>query len=54
MRGSRKFCQKGSNCDHFFVFVFDEGKEDSNTTISRDIIGPPAKVHLNDVSLAGR
>ena len=28
MRGSRKFCQRGSNSDKFFVFVFlvDEGR----------------------------
>ena len=30
MRGSRKFCQKGSNSDNN-VF-FDEGREDSNST----------------------
>ena len=38
MRGSRKFCQRGSKFDNAF-FV---------------IIGPPAKRHLNGVSLAGR
>ena len=39
MRGYRKFCQKRSN--------FDEEREDSNTTITGAIIGPPAKRHLN-------
>ena len=32
MRGSRKFCQRGSNFDN--VFLVDEGREDQNTTIS--------------------
>ena len=36
--------QRGSN--------FDEEREDPNTTISGAIIGPPAKHHLNGVSLA--
>ena len=31
MRGSRKFCQMGSNFDIFFVV--DEGWEDPNTTL---------------------
>ena len=50
MRGSREFCQRGSNFDVFFFFFFfffflvDEGRKDPNTTIS--IIGPPAKRHL--------
>ena len=36
MRGSRKFYQRGSNFDGFFVFVVlvDKGREDPNTTIS--------------------
>ena len=38
MRGSKKFCQRGSNCDNvFFLFVcflVDEGRIDPNTTIS--------------------
>ena len=35
MRGSRKFCQRGSNSDVFVcVFIVDEGREDPNTTIS--------------------
>ena len=33
MRGSRKFCQRGSNFDN--VFLVDERWEDPNTTISR-------------------
>ena len=33
MRGSRKFCQRGSNFDMFFCLV-NEGREDPNTTIS--------------------
>ena len=51
MRGSRKFCQRGSNFDTFFFFIFifliDEN-------ISGAIIGLPAKRHLNGVSLACR
>ena len=39
MRGSRKFCQRGSNFENvFFLFCFsflvDKGREDPNTTIS--------------------
>ena len=33
MRGSRKFCQRGSNTDNVF-FLVDEGREDPSTTIS--------------------
>ena len=33
MRGSRKFCQKGSNFDVFY-FLVDEGRDDPNTTKS--------------------
>ena len=35
MRGSRKFCQMGSNYDKFFFSIFflvDKGREDLNTT----------------------
>ena len=32
MRGSRKFCQRGSNFDTFFLV--DEGREDPSTTVS--------------------
>ena len=35
MRGSRKFCQRGSNFDNVVVFLVDEGWEDPNTTVSR-------------------
>ena len=36
MRGSRQFCQRGSNFDNvfFFSFLVDEGRKDPNTTIS--------------------
>ena len=56
MRGSRKFCQRGSKFDSFFLFFFsvDEGREDPNTTISRPSFGPSAKHHLNGVLLACR
>ena len=32
MRGSRKFCQRGSNFDN--IFLVDKGREDPSTTIS--------------------
>ena len=52
---NRTFCQRGSNFDNFFFFfLVDEEREDPNTTIRRAIIGPPAKRHLNGVSLACR
>ena len=35
MRGSRKFCQRGSTFDNIGFFLVTEGKEDPNTTISR-------------------
>ena len=34
MRGSRKFCQRGSNFDNVFYFKFDEGRKGPNNTIS--------------------
>ena len=37
MRGFRKFCQRGSNFDNGFCgvfFQFDEGRKDTDTTIS--------------------
>ena len=43
MRGSRKFCQRGSNYDNVFFFffffflffvLFDGGREDPSTTIN--------------------
>ena len=58
MRGSRKFCQRGSNFDFFFsfyvFFLFWLGEERSKYHYKRAINGPPAKRHLNGVSLAGR
>ena len=49
MRGYRKLCQRGSNFDVFFLFIFfliDEGREDKKYHYKRAIIGPPAKRHL--------
>ena len=43
VRGSRKFCQSGFNSDNVFLVDTTKGA----TT------GPPAKSHLNGVSLAG-
>ena len=44
MRGSRKFCQSGSNFDNIFSPV---GREDPNKYhYKRAIIGPPVKRHL--------
>ena len=38
MRGSRKFFQRGSNSDNLFFFIlYDEGREDPNTTRSRPL-----------------
>ena len=34
MRGSRKFCQRGSNLDNFF----DEGRENPSITISEPLV----------------
>ena len=34
MRGSRTFCQRGSNFDNILSFLVDEGRVDQNTTIS--------------------
>ena len=59
MRRSRKFCQKGSNFELFFlrgerIFIF-EGREDPNKYRYKGaIIDPPAKRFLNGVLLAGR
>ena len=44
MRGSRKFCQRGSNSDGFFLVV--EGRVDPKYHSKRAIISPPAKPHL--------
>ena len=51
MRGSRNFCQRRSD---LITFLVDEGIEDRNTAINGPSSAPPAKRHLNDVSLAGR
>ena len=52
MRGSRKFCQRGSKFDNvFFSWWGDRG---SKYHYKWAIIGPPVKRHLNDVSLVGR
>ena len=48
IRGSRKFCQRGSNFDNFFLF--DEGKNDTNTTFS----GPSTTRQRNAILMAFR
>ena len=45
MRGSRKFCQRGSNSDNVFILV-NEGRVDPKYHLKRAILGPPAKRHL--------
>ena len=45
MRGSRKFCQRGSNSYNVFILV-NEGKVDPKYHLKRAIIGRPAKGHL--------
>ena len=53
MRKSRKFCERGSKFDNILLFfLVDEGMKDPNL-YKWAIIGPPAKHHLNGVSLAG-
>ena len=52
MRGSRKFCQRGSNADNVFFSMM--GEELSRYHYKRALFGPPAKRHLNGVSLACR
>ena len=60
MRGSRKFCQRGSDFDNVFLFLVDEGSKEYiemrggriQIHCKRAIMGPPAKHHLNGVSLA--
>ena len=51
MRGSRKFCQSGSNSDNVFCFIF------LYFFMREEMIQIALKegnVHLNGVSLAGR
>ena len=45
MRGSRKFCQRGSNFDNvIFGFFVDQGREDPNAYHNkRAIIGPASE-----------
>ena len=53
MRGSRKFCQRGSNFDKFFFFFFFfffERREDPNTTIC----GPTSARKRNAIQMAFR
>ena len=53
MRGSRKFCQRGSNFEVFFFFFFfivDEGREDQKSTIS----GPSFVHQQNAIEMAFR
>ena len=53
MRGSRKFCHRGSNFDKVFLpfsftfFLVDEGREDPSTTIS----GPSPARQRNAIEL---
>ena len=66
MRGSRKFCQRGSKFDiSFYFFLVDDGIEDPNITINWPSSARQRnailmfrycrnKVHYNGVSLAGR
>ena len=44
MPGSRKFCQRGSNFDIFWVFLAYKGIDDLNTTISW-----PSSAHQRNV-----
>ena len=50
MRGSRKFCQRGSKFEVFFAFLVDEGIEDPNTAIN----GPLLAHQRNAISMAFR
>ena len=53
MRGSRKFCQSGSNYDN--DFLVDEGRrEDPNTTICGPSSVRQRNAIINGVSLACR
>ena len=51
MRGSRKFCQRGPTLTFYVCFLFfDEGKKDSNITIS----GPSMARQRNAIQMAFR
>ena len=50
MRGSRKFCQRGSNFYNVFLFLVYEGMEDQNITIS----GPLLARQRNAIEMAFR
>ena len=52
MRGSRKFCQSGSNLDNVFFVWW--GEELFKYHYKQAIFGPPVKRHLNGVLLACR
>ena len=58
MCGSRKFCQRGTPLTTIYSFILLFlvwwGEEWSKYHYKRAINGPPAKRHLNGVSLAGR
>ena len=54
MRGSRKFCQRGSNSDNLLIFFSDNEGERIQVPLIVGHQWPPAKRHLNGVSLAGR
>ena len=43
MRGSRKFCQRGSNTDKFFFVLFFRGEGGSKNHHEQAFIGLPAK-----------
>ena len=50
MRGFRKFCQKESNSDIFFLLVDNEGREDPNSIKS----GPSSARQRNAILMAFR
>ena len=51
MRGSRKFCQRGSNSANVcFLFLVDDGREDPNNTKS----GPSSARQRNVIEMAFR
>ena len=54
MRGSRKFCHRGPNLITFMYYFSWWGDRGSKYRYKWTIIGPPAKRHLNGVSLADR